>query len=211
MYGSKTPSGYRRLPHLAATAALAIAALLIAAQPAAAAKDPIGGGETSLVLNKKIAKALAKAGVPVKPKGSAETTAKGVAFPVTGGKVFSGKPSGKVEHDGGKLRLGKGKSAITFADPLINLSSGKLKVAVGRANLKLFNLSYGRTTISRDGFATEYRNVRAKLSKRLRPRRPQGHRVRPRQRHRRAGDDHCPGRQGHHPGTRRRSDSGDPR
>jgi hypothetical protein len=159
-------TGWRWLPHLVGAAALAVALLLASAGSAAAAKDPIGGGETTLKPNKNIAAALADAGVAVKPKGTATATDKGIVFPVTGGKIFSGEPKGKVEHKGGKLRLGGGKSAITLKNPLINLNAAKLKVRAGGSSLKLFDLSYKKTKISRDGFATKFKNVRAKLSKR---------------------------------------------
>lgn len=166
MYGGQPLRSSRRLWTLLGAVAAMAAGLLLAAQPAAASKDPIAGGETLLKPNKGIADALAKAGVPVKPKGAASATNKGILFPVSGGKVFSGKPSGKVEHKGGKLQLGKGKSAITFKNPLINLDKAKLKVGVGGSSLKLFDLGYGEAEISRDGFGTVYNKVRAKLSKR---------------------------------------------
>lgn len=159
-------SGRRNwMPHLIATTVLAIAALLIVAQPAAAAKDPVGGGLTTLKPTNKIAKALAKGNVKVKPKGEASAGNKGLKFPVTGGQINPGEPKGKVEHKGSRLQLKKGKTKATLKNPLINLSKAKLNVGVGGSSLKLFDLDYSKAKITRDGFATVYSKVKAKLTK----------------------------------------------
>jgi len=158
-------SGRRhRLPHLIATTALAIAATMIVAQPAAA-KDPVGDGLTTLKPTKKIGKALAKGKVKVKPKGSASAGKKGLEFPVTGGQITPGAPEGKVQHQGSRLQLKKGKTKVTLRNPLINLSKAKLNVGVSGSSLKLFELDYRKAKISRDGFATVYSKVKAKLTK----------------------------------------------
>ncbi len=153
------------LPRLIATTALAIAAMLVVAQPAAAAKDPVGGGLTTLKPTKKIGKALAKANVKVKPKGSASAGKKGLEFPVTGGQIKPGEPKGKVQHQGSRLQLKKGKTKATLKNPLINLSKAKLNVGVGGSSLKLFDLDYKKAKIKRDGFSTVYSKVGAKLTK----------------------------------------------
>ena len=135
-------SGRRhRLPHLIATTALAIAAMMIVAQPAAA-KDPVGDGLTTLKPTKKIGKALAKGNVKVKPKGSASAGKNGLKFPVTGGKITPGEPDGKVQHQGSRLQLKKGKTKVTLRNPLINLTKAKLNVGVSGSSLKLFELDY---------------------------------------------------------------------
>lgn len=158
-------SGRRhRLPHLIATTALAIAAMMIVAQPAAA-KDPVGDGLTTLKPTKKIGKALAKGKVKVKPKGAASAGKKGLEFPVTGGQITPGAPEGKVQHQGSRLELKKGKTKVTLRNPLINLSKAKLNVGVSGSSLKLFELDYSKAKISRDGFATVYSKVKAKLTK----------------------------------------------
>jgi hypothetical protein len=164
MNNSERTGGRHWLPQLIATAALVVAALLIAAQPAAA-KDPVGDGKTTLKPTKKISKALAKGNVKVKPKGSASAGKNGLKFPVTGGKITPGEPDGKVQHQGSRLQLKKGKTKVTLRNPLINLTKAKLNVGVSGSSLKLFDLDYSKAKITRDGFATVYDKVKAKLTK----------------------------------------------
>lgn len=175
MYGRENAFGSRRVLQWAATAALALAALLLAAQPAAAA-DPIKGGETKIDPTKKAAKALKKA-----KKGKVKVKPKKLEFPVTGGEVEAGQPSGTVEHKGSKItftqkqkKKGKKSSAsksktvkVTAKNPLIDLDKGRVNVDLKGSSLRLFDLAYtGKTSISRgEGFSTMYEKVTVNWSK----------------------------------------------
>jgi hypothetical protein len=85
----------------------ALVAVLAIAAPAPAAKL---GGKTTLAPEAKTLDALAAEGVEVAPAGDAKLTGKGIAFPITGGKVNVEKVSGKIKHSGGLTFAGAGTS-----------------------------------------------------------------------------------------------------
>jgi hypothetical protein len=111
-----------RLVTLAVLGALALVAALTMAATAPAAKL---GGKTTLAPNGETLDALAAEGVTVAPSGNADVTGKGIAFPITGGKVNVDKVSGKVKHSGG----------LTFSDHGVSLTVEDFVVKVGKKNV----------------------------------------------------------------------------
>jgi hypothetical protein len=114
----------------------ALVAVLAIAAPAPAAKL---GGKTTLAPEAKTLDALAAEGVEVAPAGDAKLTGKGIAFPITGGKVNVEKVSGKIKHSGGLTFAGAGTS-LTVENFVVKLgrkdviraevaSGGKVRLA----------------------------------------------------------------------------------
>jgi hypothetical protein len=106
---------------LALLGAALVAALVLAA-PGSAAKL---GGKTTLAPEAATLDALAAEGVEVAPAGDAKLTGKGIAFPITGGKVNVDRVSGKVKHSGG----------LTFSGHGMSLTVENFVVKVGKKNV----------------------------------------------------------------------------
>ena len=106
-------------------ALLTAAALVAALALAAAAPAAKLGGKTTLAPQAETFDALAAEGVTVAPAGDAKLTGKGIAFPITGGKVNVDRVSGKVEHSGG----------LTFSGHGMTLTVENFVVKVGKKNV----------------------------------------------------------------------------
>ena len=134
-------------------ATAAIVGSLLTAGTASAALDPLAGGSTTVAPSKAISKALAKAGVPVKPLGKASAGEAGIRFPISGGELASGQARGTIRHSGA-LRLGRGSEKLVLRRPKVKLGSrNAVTVVVGGDRLKLFKLDTSGATVSQNDFA----------------------------------------------------------
>jgi Htaa len=106
-------------------ALLTAAALVAALALAAAAPAAKLGGKTTLAPQAETLDALAAEGVTVAPAGDAKLTGKGIAFPITGGKVNVDRVSGKVKHSGG----------LTFSGHGTTLTVENFVVKIGKKNV----------------------------------------------------------------------------
>ena len=114
-----------RGPRTVGFALLTAAALVAALALAAAAPAAKLGGKTTLAPQAETLDTLAAEGVTVAPAGDAKLTGKGIAFPITGGKVNVDRVSGKVEHSGG----------LTFSGHGMTLTVENFVVKVGKKNV----------------------------------------------------------------------------
>lgn len=146
-------------------AALApLASLLVLAPAANAGKNTLAGGDTVLTPKKGITKALDRFDVKVRTVKPAKATAEGIVFPITGGKLAADGSAGIVKH-AGALRLGGGHEKLTLRRPVAKLNSNpKLTVKVGGNRIKLLKLKTNGAKVSRNGFGTEIKRVKGKLS-----------------------------------------------
>ena len=113
--------GSRLIGFVLLTAAALVAALALAAAAPAAKL----GGKTTLAPQAETFDALAAEGVTVAPAGDAKLTGKGIAFPITGGKVNVDRVSGKVKHSGG----------LTFSGHGMTLTVENFVVKIGKKNV----------------------------------------------------------------------------
>jgi hypothetical protein len=113
--------GSRAVGFALLTATALVAALALAAAAPAAKL----GGKTTLAPQAETLDALAAEGVTVAPEGDAKLTGKGIAFPITGGKVNVDRVSGKVQHSGG----------LTFSGHGMTLTVENFVVKVGKKNV----------------------------------------------------------------------------
>ncbi|MGN6258291.1 MAG: hypothetical protein ACTHN3_11165 [Solirubrobacterales bacterium] len=154
---------------------LLLALLLIAAPAARAAYDPIGGGITQLVLDKRFASFLERAGVRITPEAGATKRGRTLVLPVSGGELDPTIARGEVEEQG----------SIVFSSPRRRLPVRKLVVKTTRAPLvakvggsQLKIATSTTTTSQRQGFGTVFSarklkltaKVATRLNKKLRPR-----------------------------------------
>jgi hypothetical protein len=158
-----------------AAALLPLLVLLAAAPAAGAAYDPVGGGVTRLVLDKRFAGFLARAGVRLTAKAGAAKQGRALVFPVSGGNLDPTLGQGEVEQEG----------SIVFSSPRRRLMVRKLVVKTTRAPLvakvggsQLKVATSTATGSRRRGFGTVFSarelkltaKVATRLNKKLQPR-----------------------------------------
>ncbi len=131
---------------------LAAAGIVAALAMAAAAPAAKLGGKTTLAPQAETLDALAAEGVTVAPAGDAKVTGKGIAFPITGGKVNVERVSGKIAHSGGLTFSGHGMT-LTVEDFVVKL--GKKNViradVAGGGKVRLADLDLDDAKIKERG------------------------------------------------------------
>jgi hypothetical protein len=156
---------------------LALILALASAFPLAAraAHDPIGGGVTRLVLDKRFAAFLERAGVSVTADLGATKRGRTLVLPVTGGSIDPTAGRGEVEQEGRILFSGPGRR-LQVRKLMVKTTSAPLVARVGGSQLKV--ATSAATGSKRRGFATVFsagklkltEKVATRLNKKLRPR-----------------------------------------
>ena len=135
-----------------------------AAAPSAAPAFKVGDGATVVSLDRAAAKALKSLGVAVGATGNAEADRKGIAFPVTGGKLDR-RCAGVVRHGGG-LKLSDGRRAVTLSSLRVVLEDHPfVQARVGDAKLKAFTLDVDDAEVVDDVTGSIITGVELDLSK----------------------------------------------
>ena len=157
-------STHSRRTVLGVTLAAAASLALIAAPGASAEK--LGGGSTTLALNNGVAKALQSNGVKVAPIAPATAGGKGIAFPITGGDLSTGKKvSGHIDHSGG-LKFSAGGTNVSLTDFRVVVGKkSRLVARVGKGKLTVLSLDLSKAKITKKGQDTVVSGVGALLSK----------------------------------------------
>jgi hypothetical protein len=157
--------------------ATAFCALLLAlAFPleARAAYDPIGGGATRIVLDKRFAAFLERAGVSVTARAGAAKRGRALILPVTGGHLDPTVGRGEVEQDGTIVFSGPGRS-LKVRKLVVKTTQAPLVAKVGGSQLKV--ATSAATKSKRRGFGAAFsarkleltEKVATRLNKKLRP------------------------------------------
>ena len=151
------------------TAVLVSAALgglsLLGASPASAAEVGLGGGATTLTLDRGAARALTSLGVRVAPVSGAKATAQGLSFPITSGRIDPATGAGTYRHSGG-IRLSAGKTRLTLSNFDVTVkknSTLSVRVNGGRRLIALIPV-VGKARVTRPGIDTTVSNVDIHLS-----------------------------------------------
>jgi hypothetical protein len=145
--------------------ALATAAAILFAVPAASAKVRLAGGATTLKLAPATAEALGTNGVSVDPLSPAGVRRGAAAFPITSGSIDPRRARGRIDHAGGlALRAGGTRVALRGFRVHVGAKRAILTARAGRARLTVLSLSLARAKVARDGLGTTVRGVRATLS-----------------------------------------------
>ncbi|HEX2467050.1 MAG TPA: HtaA domain-containing protein [Solirubrobacterales bacterium] len=151
-----------RLTALAVLGAAASVAALALAGPATAAKL---GGKTLLAPKAATFDALAAEGVTVAPAGNAEVTGKGIAFPITRGKLNVERVSGKLKHSGG-LTFSDHGTSLTLQNFVIKVGAKDVIRAdvAGGGKVRLADLDLDKARISERGDRVVISKVKALLA-----------------------------------------------
>ncbi|HEY5942174.1 MAG TPA: hypothetical protein VIT89_04855 [Solirubrobacterales bacterium] len=142
---------------------------------AKAAYDPIGSGSTRIVLDKRFAAFLERAGVSVMAKAGAAQRGRALVLPVTGGNLDPTVGRGEVELEGTIVlrsphrRVQVRKLAVkTTGTPLVaKVGGSQLKLATSKAT-ESRRRGFGAVFSARNLKLTE--KVATRLNKKLRPR-----------------------------------------
>lgn len=151
--------------------------LLLAAPTARASYDPLGGGVTRLVLDKRFAAFLDQAGVRIGTKAGAAKRGSALVFPISGGRLDPTVGVGEIDQQG-SLVLRNARSRVLIRKLVVKTSHAPLVAKVGGSQLKVATSE--ATGSRRDGFGTSLaakklrltEKVVTRLNKKLRPRLP---------------------------------------
>jgi hypothetical protein len=145
----------------AAAAAVALLAGAAAAAPAGAATVELDAGTTTLQVD---TRALSALGVSVAPVTPATSGRRGIALPITGGRINPATAAGQIAHAGG-LQLRRGASRIRLTTLLIRSGPARtISVKAGAARLDAFSIAMKKATVRRRGFATTVADAPVKLT-----------------------------------------------
>ncbi len=149
----------------AANVAFTTPALAHTTHHASAATVKVTGGKTVLVLDSGTAGVLTANGVKVAPISGAFASGKGIAFPITGGKVTT-KAVGTINHRGG-LKFTAGKVSLGVQDFVIDTTKGVLTARVSgtKTRIPLLDLDLGGASIKAGKGKLTVKNVHATLTK----------------------------------------------
>lgn len=142
-----------------------VAALLVAAPAASAAKVRLGGGATTLKLNPGTAQALTDAGARVAPVRPAKVRGGGIAFPITGGALDTANARGRIDHSGG-LAFRAGGKRVVIKNFRVHVGARRaiLTAQAGGDRLTVLSLNLAKAKVSRRGFGFKVTGVRAVLA-----------------------------------------------
>jgi hypothetical protein len=142
---------------------------------AKAAFDPAGGGSTRIVLDKRFAGFLERAGVSVTVDGGAAKRGRALVLPVTGGSFDPAAGRGEVEHEG-RIVLSSSRRRLPLRKLVVKTTNAPLVARVGGSQLKVATSTAIKS--KRRGFGAVFsarkleltEKVATRLNKKLRPR-----------------------------------------
>lgn len=151
---------------LTTTACLCLLASLCLAPPVQAAYDPLGSGQTKLVLDSSFMAMLKQNKVRLAATAPAKIAGATVTFPVSGGKFDPTAAKGTVEHEGALVFKAPGGS-IPIRALLLKTTSKRtpFSAKVGGSQLKLAQAK--RLIVARSGFGDKVTVSKLALSAKL--------------------------------------------
>jgi hypothetical protein len=156
----KSRRKYARLA-IPVVAAVAFAASIVPAT----AQDKLGG-KTILAPKAATLDALSAAGVTVAPAGNASAGDKGIAFPITKGKLNLDSGSGKIDHSGGLTFSDAHGMTLTVEDFVVKVGAKNVIRAsvAGGGKVRLADLNLDRAKIKQRGGKVVVSNVKVSLA-----------------------------------------------
>jgi hypothetical protein len=157
--------------------ALALLSFLAIPQCAQAAYDPVGGGTTKLLLDKRFVSFLAEDGIKLTASAGAKRKGNTISLPVSGGNVDPTIGKGEIEQEGTIVFEGARKR-VPLRDLVVKTKHSPLIAKVGGSQLKI--ATSPKLSSKRKGFGTAFSaktlelsaKVATRLNKKLRPRVP---------------------------------------
>jgi hypothetical protein len=167
----------RLLLAVPASAATTSTLLALLVPTAGATYDPIGTGQTKILLDKRFASFLHRDGIKLSAKGGAKRKGKKIILPVDGGNVDPVQGAGEIAS-AGTLLFQSGHRKVPLRSIRARIKRDTLIAKVGGSQLKLAASNKRKT--QRAGFGTRYTanalkltaKLTTRLNKKLRPRTP---------------------------------------
>lgn len=158
-------------------AGAAILVCLAIAPAAHAAYDPLGGGTTKLILDKRFTSFLAGAGVKLSPAQGAKRKGSSFLLSISGGTVDPTVGMGEIDQEG-SLVFQNDRRRVPLKDITLKTKHSPLIAKVGGSQLKVAVSS--KLSFRRKGFASAFSaraltlsaKVASRLNKKLRPKTP---------------------------------------
>jgi|tagenome__1003787_1003787.scaffolds.fasta_scaffold20687478_2 hypothetical protein len=152
----------RRLAPLVLVALLALAPAAVAAKKKTVKLAPKGA--TTLALSDGAAAALQSLNISAAPLKPARAGAKGIAFPITAGRLDAKTYAGKIKHSGG-LSLTRGATRVDLRNFTINVDGAPdLTARVGDARVSVLDLDLTDAKIAASGRKVTIAGVKATLT-----------------------------------------------
>jgi hypothetical protein len=159
------------------SATLSLVLVLLMAPAVRAAYDPVGGGVTRLVLDKRFAALLERGGVRISAMAGATKRGRALTFPVSGGSFDPAAGAGEIENEG-TLVFRSTRSRVRIRKLVVKTARAPLVARVGGSQLKIVTSAARRSR--RNGFGSEFsarkleltEKVATRLNKKLRPGQP---------------------------------------
>ncbi len=155
-----------RVPAIVVMLAALVAAfaLLMPSAASSASKVKLVDGKTTLKLDSGTAGVLTDLGVTVGPVGSAKASKKGIAFPITGGRVDAETLEGKIKHSGG-LSLTAGSTVVKLTRFYVNVDAKPdLTAKLGGARVSILDLDLSDLVRKDQGSTVKLRGISATLT-----------------------------------------------
>ena len=146
---------------IAISTALLCALALAQAQPAGAVNDPLGSGQTRLVLDKRFARFLAHDRIKLSAKAGAKRKGRSLILAVSGGSMDPTLGRGEIEN-AGSLIFQSARRRLPLRELVVKTKHTPLIAKVGGSQLKLARA--GKIGSARAGFATKFTAQKLKLS-----------------------------------------------
>jgi len=164
----------KRITVFVATAASAAVALVPCAH---AVYDPLGGGTTKLLLDKRFVHFLEADGVKLTAQAPAKRRGRTFLLPVSGGNLDPTTGKGEVESEG-TLVFGSARKQVPLREITVKTKRQPLIAKVGGSQLKV--ASAAKIGSAREGFGSAFSAMKlaltakaaTRLNKKLRPRAP---------------------------------------
>lgn len=152
------PRKWSRLPVPAGI----VAALLVFAASASAARDPIANGTTDLHMKKGFLRKIANLGVTVQPIGNGAVVGNKIGLRVRSGKLDPTSVQGFLETGSG-FKLVRGRRGVPITRLTLNTVRGAAYATVARAHMQIGTLSSPLVT-AREGFGANLKAVKLELT-----------------------------------------------
>lgn len=121
-------------------------------------------GATTLKVDAGTAAALTSLGVTAAPIKPAKASARGIAFPITGGKLNSKTLAGNIKHSGG-LSFTKGSTVVKLTDFTINIDQKPdLVASLGTDRVSILSLDLSKLKNKSAGKSIKLSGVTASLT-----------------------------------------------
>jgi hypothetical protein len=157
--------------------AIALLCVLLAAPVANAANDPVGSGQTRLVLDRGFASFLGKDAITLTTKAPAKRKGSSLLLPVSAGSLDPTTGKGQVQQEG-TLVFANARKKVPLRDITIKTKHSPLIAKVGGSQLKL--AASKALSSRRQGFGSAFKakalalsaKLATRLTKKLRPKVP---------------------------------------